>query len=126
MPDMSLERIASAINTLGGFLGMRDVPELSAGAISYLTGREQADVMVLFGGSILEGGDVLSRAMLAGVADKHIIVGGEGHTTPALRERVHALYTYFDTANLPESRVLSGFLELMYCLKPELIECESS
>ena len=82
MPDMSLERIASAINTLGAFLGMRDVPELSAGAISDLTGREHADVMVLFGGSILAGGDVLARAMRAGVADKHIIVGGEGHTTP--------------------------------------------
>ena len=81
MPDMSLERIASAINTLGGFLGMRDVPELSAGAISDLTGHEHADVMVLFGGSILAGGDVLARAMRAGVADKHIIVGGEGHTT---------------------------------------------
>ena len=40
---------------------MRDVPELSAGAISDLTGREHADVMVLFGGSILAGGDVLAR-----------------------------------------------------------------
>lgn len=126
MPDMSLERIASAINTLGGFLGMRDVPELSAGAISDLTGREHADVMVLFGGSILAGGDVLARAMRAGVADKHIIVGGEGHTTPALRERVHALYTDFYTADLPESRVFSGYLERKYGLKPDFIECEST
>lgn len=126
MADMSLERIASAINTLGGFLGMRDVPELSARAIHDLTGRERADVMVLFGGSILAGGDVLARAMQDHVADKYIIVGGEGHTTPALRERVHALYTDFDTAGLPESRVFSGYLERKYGLKPDFIECEST
>ena len=60
------------------------------------------------------------------IRDRHIIVGGEGHTTPALRERVHALYTYFDTANLPESRVFSGYLERKYGLKPDFIECEST
>ena len=78
---MDVQAMARAINTLADFLGMRDAEELTPSALLSCLGRPQADVMVLFGGSILAGGDVLARAMRSGVARRYAIVGGEGHTT---------------------------------------------
>lgn len=51
------------INILGNFCGLRDVDRLSADAIQRKYGFIQADAMVLFGGSVIEGGDVLAKAM---------------------------------------------------------------
>lgn len=63
---------ARAINTLAGFCALRDP-------------LGPADVAILFGGSILAGGDVFAELMRSGIATRHMIVGGEGHTTEALR-----------------------------------------
>jgi hypothetical protein len=41
--------------------------------------------MVLFGGSILAGGNILAQAMFANIAKIYVIVGGAGHTTDTLR-----------------------------------------
>ena len=41
--------------------------------------------MVLFGGSIIAGGDILAEAIQNEVAKKNVIVGGAGHTTETLR-----------------------------------------
>ena len=60
---MKKEEIAEKMNILGTFLGKRDVQELSREALEAKYGFTQADVMVLFGGSILCGGDVLAEAM---------------------------------------------------------------
>lgn len=45
--------IADDLNTLAAFLGVRDVPELTPAALRERFGFARADVMVLFGGSIL-------------------------------------------------------------------------
>ena len=58
------------MNILGEFCGIRDVPELTPEALKRRFGIRQADVMVLFGGSILCGGDVLAAAMKVHVAKK--------------------------------------------------------
>ena len=76
-----LQKIADAVNLLGRFCGRRDVPELSREQLQERFGVGHADVMALFGGSILCGGDVLAEAMRAGVTHRYVIVGGEGHTT---------------------------------------------
>lgn len=78
------EKTAEAINTLGCFCGKRDVDELTPAALKRAFGIEQADVMVLFGGSILAGGDVLACAMEEKIARRYVIVGGRGHTTETL------------------------------------------
>ena len=82
----------AAVNDLAEFCGARDVPELTPDALEARYGFRRADAMALFGGSILAGVDVLAAAMRAGVAKRYGIVGGEGHTTQALRDRVHGLY----------------------------------
>ena len=65
MRNGDLNRLAQCISILGSFLGMRDVPELTREALCRAYGFAQADVMALFGGSVLAGGDVLARAMQA-------------------------------------------------------------
>lgn len=72
------------INTLADYLGPRDLPALTPAALEGKYGIPQADAFVLFGGSILPGGDVFAAAKKAEIAKKYIIVGGHGHTTDGL------------------------------------------
>lgn len=83
------EQLAQWVNCLGRFCGKRDVPSLTREALLAGCGTRQADVMMLFGGSILCGGDVLAEAMRQGAAKTYVLVGGAGHTTGALRAVVH-------------------------------------
>ena len=107
---MKKEEIAEKMNILGTFLGKRDVQELSKEALEAKYGFSQADVMVLFGGSILCGGDVLAEAIRNEIAKKYIIVGGAGHTTEALRQKMHHAFPKIETNGLPESEVLEQYL----------------
>ena len=84
-----IESIAKNINTLGHFCGKRDVAELTQEQLLKKYGISQADVFVLFGGSIMCGGDVLAQAMKDHIAKKYVIVGGAGHTTETLRLKMH-------------------------------------
>ena len=54
---------AEWINTLGRFCGARDVETLTRASLRKRFGFEQADVLALFGGSIIAGADVLAQAM---------------------------------------------------------------
>ena len=89
-------------------------------------GIEQVDVMVLFGGSILCGGDILAQAMRNQIAKKYIIVGGAGHTTETLRQLVHREYPQIVTENLPEAEVFSCYLKEVYQLEADALETRSS
>ena len=75
---------ADAINILGQFCGMRDVECLNTKALMAKYSIPQADVFVLFGGSILEGGDLLAQAIKDRIAKVYVIVGKE-YTTSTLR-----------------------------------------
>lgn len=121
-----LERIAAAINTLGRFLGKRDLDPLTRQALKSNYGVEQADVAVLFGGSILHGGDVFARAIRSGVAKKYVIVGGAGHTTETLRRRVHAEHPSIQTAGLPEAEIFQRYLSHVYDCRADFLETEST
>ena len=125
---MSMMRndMVDAVNTLGRFCGMRDVPVLTPDALEGVLGTPQADVMVLFGGSILCGGDVLAQAIRDGVARRYIIVGGEGHTTQSLRDRVHALCPEIATDGQPEAVVFAAWLERTHGLSVDALECRST
>lgn len=52
------EKTAEYINVLGRFCGKRDIPSLRKEELKKKYDIDQADVMVLFGGSILCGGDL--------------------------------------------------------------------
>lgn len=124
---MDLRQVADDMNVLAGFLGRRDVPELSQGALEARHGWRQADVMALFGGSVLAGGDVLAAAMRAGVARTYVIVGGAGHTTQTFRERVHGLCPDLDFADdVCEADVFQAYLRSRHGLEADLLERQST
>ena len=120
------EALAENINILARFCGVRDVPALTAECLQAVYGFAQADVMALFGGSILCGVDVLAEAMRSGIAKHYVIVGGEGHTTESLRQRVHAEYPTLDTAGKPEARVFAACLKQRHGLEADFLECAST
>ncbi|WP_333673631.1 hypothetical protein [Holdemanella porci] len=62
--------VAENINILAKFLGTRDIDALNQEELFNRYGIHQVDVMVLFGGSILEGGDVLASGIKNFVAKK--------------------------------------------------------
>ena len=121
-----MEIVAKNINILGKFCGKRDIIELTSEQLQGTYGIERADVMVLFGGSILCGGDVLADAIKNGIAKKYVIVGGAGHTTETLRKKMNKEFPTIDTENLSEAEVFSRYLKYQYDLEPDLLECKST
>lgn len=121
-----LARIAESINVLSSFCGKRDVAMLSQNHLHAACGFEQADVMALFGGSILIGADVLAEAMKNCAAKTYVIVGGEGHTTQSLRDIAHDQYPDFITDGLSEAEVFSGIMLRRHGLQPDFLECAST
>ena len=119
-------KAADNINFLADFCGKRDIEELSPECLRDKYGINQADVMVLFGGSILCGGDVLADAIRKGVAKKYIIVGGAGHTTQTLRDKMHEAYPQIKTEGRPEAEIFNNYLEYKYSLKADFIETRST
>lgn len=60
---MEIKSIAENINILGSFCGKRDINELNHAGLKSKYNINKADVMVLFGGSIIAGGDVMAKAI---------------------------------------------------------------
>lgn len=121
-----LEKIAKNINILGNFCGKRDIAELTTEQLLKKYGIPQADVMVLFGGSIMCGGDVLAQAMKNHIAKKYVIVGGAGHTTETLRLKMHEEFPDMETEGLSEAEVFAKYLQHQYGLAPDFLECKST
>lgn len=119
-------KIAENINILGEFCGIRDINELSQEKLRECYGIRQVDVMVLFGGSILAGGDVLAEAIRNKIAKKYIIVGGAGHTTETLRQKIHQEYPEIETTDLPEAEIFQRYLKTVYGCRADYLETRST
>lgn len=117
---------AKAINTLGRFCGLRDVDQLDRGALLKKYGFEQADVFVLFGGSILAGGDILAHVIRNRIAKTCVIVGGAGHTTDTLRQTVSREYPFIETAGLPEAEIFQRYMEKVHGCRADYLETQST
>lgn len=120
------ENVSEAINVLGQFCGLRDISSLDRRALHEKYGSEQADVFVLFGGSILAGGDILARAIQDQIAKKYVIVGGAGHTTETLRQTIHAEYPGIETKDLPEAEIFQRYLITAHACKADYLETRST
>lgn len=120
------EQMAECINILADFLGKRDVEELTKEQLKKKYNIDHADVMVLFGGSIMCGGDVLAEAMKNKAAEKYIIVGGAGHTTETLRQMIHDAHPSIITDGLSEAEVFNCYLKTVYGKEADLLETRST
>jgi uncharacterized SAM-binding protein YcdF (DUF218 family) len=123
---MDLNKTAEYINILSEFCGKRDIEELTLEALRLNYGISKADIIILFGGSIPEGCDVVGKAMLQGISDKLMLVGGEGHTTQSLRQKIHAAYPEIKTAGKMEADIMFEYLKLKYGIKDCLMERNST
>ncbi|MFG5536584.1 YdcF family protein [Enterococcus faecalis] len=121
-----MNNVAEALNILGNFCGKRDIVELTSEQLQDKYGIKQADVLVLFGGSIIYGGDVLAEAMKNGVAKKYIIVGGVGHTTEELRKKFRKEMPQLNVDDLSEAEIFKNYIKLKYKLEPDLLESKST
>lgn len=121
-----LEQTSKNINTLGRFCGKRDIDELTQEQLYNKYKIKQADVMVLFGGSIISGGDVLAYAMKNNVAKTYVIVGGAGHTTETLRLKMHEAFPDIETKGLPEAKVFNEYIKYKYRVEADFLECNST
>jgi uncharacterized SAM-binding protein YcdF (DUF218 family) len=108
----------AAVNTLVDFCALRDVEALTPAAVAERAGGP-VDVAILFGGSILAGGDVFARAVRAGVASTSVIVGGQGHSTEVLRASL---------GGRPgtEAALFDGYLRERWDVAVDLLEHEST
>lgn len=116
MTDLS--QVAAAMNTIAAFVGPRDADCLEPNMV---------DIAVLFGGSIVAGGDVFAQAMRVGAAKTYVVVGGAGHTTPSLRARMRELAPgarFADDAS--EAEVFLAYLRERYGLEPDYLETKST
>nr|WP_236698037.1 YdcF family protein [Lactobacillus selangorensis] len=118
--------MSTAVNRLGAFCGVRDVPTLTITALQERYGLQQVDVMVLFGGSILAGERVLAEGIRQHLAKKYVIVGGHGHTTAALRKQIQQLYPDLKVAGMSEAELFAAYLKRRDGLQVDLLECEST
>lgn len=114
------------VNILSSFLGVRDIEFLRKEELIKKYNIEKADVFVLFGGSILEGIQVLHEAIQVDIAKKYLLVGGGGHTTEALRKKIHEMYPDIETSKKMESEILKAVLEKCYGETVDFIEKEST
>lgn len=121
-----LMNTAENINIIGAFCGVRDVEELTEEALYRKYNIHQADVMALFGGTILCGGDVMAEAMRENVAKTYIIVGGFGHTTSTLQETMKALFPDVDAYNMQEAELFNIYLNRKFGLSADYLETAST
>lgn len=126
MEHENKEKIASAINILGEFCGPRDIEALTTEALQAKYHIPQVDVAVLFGGSILAGGDVFAEIMQNRLAKTYIIVGGAGHTTETLRQNMLSSLQADFPPQATEAELFDQYLREKYGLKADYLECEST
>lgn len=123
---MSQSETLTALNCLASFLAAQDLAAPVRSVLKTQTGLEQADVMVLFGGSILSGADVLAQAMEEKLARTFVIVGGHGHTTDALRSQLKADCPDLDETLGSEAELFNQYLMLRHHKKADLLETRST
>lgn len=123
---MDLYKIAENINVLSDFLGKRDINTLSSNALEEKYQVSQVDMLILFGGSIPYGCDVVGKAILNNIAQNFMIVGGEGHTTESLRQAINNAYPEIVTKGKMEADVMSEYIRQKYDVDKILIERNST
>lgn len=121
-----LETIANKLNVISEFLAKRDIPVLNKEELKKKYRIDQADLLILFGGNILHGCELSAQAFNQGIAKRMMIVGGEGHTTDALRNIIQSRCPEFETKGKAEADMIAYYLEKRYNISGCLIEREST
>ncbi|GGQ48397.1 ElyC/SanA/YdcF family protein [Couchioplanes azureus] len=117
--------VVANLNTLVDFCALRDVGTLSRAAVDEAAGG-RVDVAILFGGSILAGGDLFARAVKDDVAARFMVAGGQGHSTDVLRAAMRRHTDCDDVADRTEAALFDRYLRERYGIQIDLLEHEST
>ncbi|PRY19281.1 ElyC/SanA/YdcF family protein [Pseudosporangium ferrugineum] len=117
--------VVANLNTLVDFCARRDLAELSRAAVTEAAGGPP-DVAILFGGSILAGGDLFARTVADGLAAHFMIVGGQGHSTDVLRAAMRDRMGWDDAPGHTEAALFDRYLRERHGVHADLLEHEST
>lgn len=137
MDERTGKAIAAAANTIERWCAVRDLSALEPEPVYRAFGDDCVDLMVTFGGGVVEGADVLAYAMHNGVAHRYAVVGGIGHSTWGLRNfmqgyvRTHggvgeSDFAGLDSEHAPEAEMLAAYLRHEYGVEPDWLETRST
>lgn len=126
METQPKKTLADNLNILCDWLALRDISSLTKEDLKAKYNIEKADLLILFGGSILEGCDQAAKAYIAGLSSHLMIVGGEGHTTQTLRDNIHNLYPEIITDKKMESECIDEYFRKIYNIKDAVLEKRST
>lgn len=121
-----LNKVAESINCLSDFCGQRDLNALTKKELQQKSGLAKLDVAVLFGGSVLSGGDLLAEAMKNDLAHHYIIVGGYGHTSSFLFESAEKVLPGLTKGITSEAALFQQYLNVKYHLRADYLETAST
>ena len=111
-------------NRIAAYLARRDIASLSPAVVP------RADVLVLCGSAVLASIGIAATAFQVGLADRLLVSGGIGHSTPHLRQAVRENPRYGDvpTDARPESAIIAEILRTHHAVPDAaiLIEDEST
>lgn len=120
------EENISDLNVLADYLCCREIERLHPEDLKKAIGVDQADVLILYGGSIAAGIDEFADAIRNNAAKRYVISGGWGHTSETLRKTLQDLYPDLEIAEGSEAEMMAQVLEARYGLKPDLVEKRST
>jgi uncharacterized SAM-binding protein YcdF (DUF218 family) len=94
------------MNRIAAYLARRDFTSLSPAVVP------RADVLVLCGSPVLAAIDIAATAFHDGLADRLLVSGGLGHSTPYLKQTIRQDPRYDDvpTDARPESAIIAEIL----------------
>ena len=120
------ECVVENLNILEDFLAKRDLKELTQAALQEKYKIKQVDVLILFGGCIPEGCEVFYQAYRNNFAKHYMIVGGTGHTTGSLRQKMQPVLPNFSTADKSEAEIMQAYLKQKYNMENCILESKST
>lgn len=121
-----MQKIATNLNTLIDFLAKRDITALTQNELQNKFNLPQVDLAILFGGSIPEGCKTFAQAHQQNLAKHYLIVGGAGHTTDALRQKMQPYFIDFNTADKSEAEIMNHYLQQNYNINGCILETKST
>jgi uncharacterized SAM-binding protein YcdF (DUF218 family) len=94
------------VNRIAAYLARRDIASLSPAVVP------RADVLVLCGSAVLAAIELAATAFQDGLADRFLVSGGIGHSTPYLRQAVRESPRYGEvpTDTRSESAIIAEIL----------------
>lgn len=113
-------------NLIGQFCGPRDISNLDSHILFSKYQITQADVFVLFGGSIVYGVNILAQAIQNNIAKKYLIVGGFGHTTASLMQTAKKIFPELPDNITSEAELFAIILKNRFNLKADFLEIDST